>query len=64
MPRPPSEEPPQRLVIYLPESVFSRLREAHHDPGLGKVPYGAISKYITNLILRDLASRQQPGILP
>jgi hypothetical protein len=57
MPRPQSDEPPSRLVVYLPQSLYEKLREAHFDHGQGKVPYGALSKYITNLILRDLATR-------
>lgn len=40
--------------IQVPKSLLEKMEEKLYDPGLGKKPHGALSKYIEGLIRQDL----------
>jgi hypothetical protein len=43
--------------IQIPTSLLKQLEEKLTDPGLGKKPHGAFSKYMEGLIRRDLQDK-------
>lgn len=49
MPRPKKTDPPVRLEIKLPESIYTRLALRLFSSAQGHVPYGAWSQFFTAL---------------
>lgn len=61
MARPRAPMPTHRLHIYLPLDVIALLRVIFQDPLRGEevIEKGSLSKYITNLIRKDLEERRK-----
>lgn len=59
MPRPRRPDPPVRLHITLPMSLFARLELVLHDPIRNKARYGERSAIIEGLVERWVADREQ-----
>ena len=55
MPRPPQADPPFRFHVSLPTTLVERLDGHLHSKLQGKVPYGARSELIGELVSRYLA---------
>lgn len=54
MPRPRRAMRPKHVNISLPEDVYARMILQLYSPLEGKVPHGAISDYLTELVRKDL----------
>lgn len=61
MPRPLKIDRPQQVHVHLPQSVYSLLRTRLYSEVEGRVPHGEFSRYITDLIRRDLAPEEPHG---
>jgi hypothetical protein len=52
MPRPKSDK--KEYTICIPSNIAKKLEEKFYDPKTGKREHGALSDYLTKLIIRDL----------
>lgn len=59
MPRPRNPFPGVQTQVLIPEDVRARLSLALYSPAEQRVPYGAYSKLITQLLRDWLAARDQ-----
>ena len=58
MPRTPNPDRPQRLVVNLPTSIFSRIAGKLFSEVEGRVPYGAWSEFLSERAREHLEWKQ------
>ncbi|MBW8034114.1 MAG: hypothetical protein FVQ79_00150 [Planctomycetes bacterium] len=58
--RKPYTDPRIQRNVQIPKSLLEKMEKKLTDPGLGKKPHGALSKYIEGLIRRDLQAPDIP----
>ena len=58
MPRPRKLDRPRRLEFNIPESIYSKLQTELYSEIEGRVPHGAVSELLTNLVVDWLKTRK------
>lgn len=57
MPRPLKIDRPKRVEVQIPESIFAKTQVELYSELEGKVPFGAVSGLVTELLREWLKSR-------
>lgn len=59
MPKPKSVQPTSRVEVWVPTRLYAKVKLKLWSDLEEKVPYGAVGKYINELIRKDLESEDE-----
>lgn len=61
MPRPRKVDRPIGIEVYVPASLYQKLRDRLYSEVEGRIPHGALTGYVVELLRKDLIKETPDG---